>query len=545
MTDLHFNLSKDQSSIIKVIGVGGGGSNAVNHMYKQGIVGVNFIVCNTDAQALEYSPVPNKIQLGPELTSGLGAGSNPEIGKTSCEESEEELRDILSKNTKMLFITAGMGGGTGTGAAPVVARIAKELGILTVGIVTTPFSYEGSRKINQAEEGIKAMKEHVDTILVISNDKLREMYASLKRSEAFAIANNILATAAKSISEIITIPGEMNVDFADVNHVMKKSGVAIMGIGLAEGEDRALRAVQAALNSPLLNDNDIKGAKNILINISSGSEEMSIDEMDTITDYIRESAASDVDIILGAVDDMNLGEKICVTIIATGFTSGNNAYIDKSSRVYTLNNDAKEVAPAQMTLEIPVPDPIIDEPTADNFILISNNEVVTNTPEVVINEVKNESMDIVWDLPVSTSESFIETSKKSILDFELKKADEVVNEPVANNTNNYTISSVSESNQNPPVSNQPQETINFEANEQIRNERKNRLKDMSMKFQNTNSLQELENEPAYLRRNKQFEEVTPSNESNVSKYTVSSNFINGENRPEIKRNNPFLHDTVD
>lgn len=535
MTELHFNLPKDQSSIIKVIGVGGGGSNAVNHMYKQGIVGVNFIVCNTDAQALEYSPVPNKIQLGPELTSGLGAGSNPEVGKISCEESEEELRDILCKNTKMLFITAGMGGGTGTGAAPVVARIAKEMGILTVGIVTTPFSYEGSRKINQAEEGIKAMKDHVDTILVISNDKLREMYASLKRSEAFAIANNILATAAKSISEIITIPGEMNVDFADVSHVMKNSGVAIMGIGLAEGEDRALRAVQAALNSPLLNDNDIKGAKKILINISSGSEEMSIDEMDTITDYIRESAASDVDVILGAVDDMNLGEKICVTIIATGFTTGNNAYIDKSNKVYTLSNEVKEVAPTQMTLEIDAPVASVTEPTQDQYVLVSNDVVVNN-------EVKNETLELVWDVPVVNETPIIETPKDSLLNFELKKPEEEVMKTVEPVSVPTPVSSVVNETPASPIQAEP---INFEASEQIRNERKNRLKDMSMKFQNTNSLQELENEPAYLRRNKQLEEVTPSNESSVSKYTVSSININGENRPEIKRNNPFLHDTVD
>jgi cell division protein FtsZ len=538
MTELHFNLPKDQSSIIKVIGVGGGGSNAVNHMYKQGIVGVNFIVCNTDAQALEYSPVPNKIQLGPERTSGLGAGSNPEVGKLSCEESEEELKDILSKNTKMLFITAGMGGGTGTGAAPVVARIAREMGILTVGIVTTPFSYEGSRKINQAEEGIVAMKEYVDTILVISNDKLREMYASLKRSEAFAIANNILATAAKSISEIITVPGEMNVDFADVSHVMKNSGVAIMGIGLAEGEDRALRAVQSALNSPLLNDNDIKGAKKILINISSGTEEMSIDEMDTITDYIRESASSDVDVILGTVDDMNLGEKICVTLIATGFTTGNSAYIDKSNKVFTLSQESKYLAPAQLALEIPVPTLNEVVPTQDQYVLISNNEVVIaqENNEVVNEAPKNEVIDFMWDVPVENNESVMEVKKDDMLNFELKKPEETIE----------SVAPVAPSNEITVIASSTSEPINFDANEQIRNERKNRLKDMSLKFNNSSSLQELENEPAYLRRNKQLEEVTPSNESSVSKYTVSNNVsFNGENRPEIKRNNPFLHDTVD
>lgn len=533
MTELQFNLPKDQSSIIKVIGVGGGGSNAVNHMYKQGIVGVNFVVCNTDAQALEYSPVPNKIQLGPEKTSGLGAGSNPEIGRISCEESEEHIRDILGKNTKMVFITAGMGGGTGTGAAPVVARIAKEMGILTVGIVTTPFSYEGSRKINQAEDGIVQMKEHVDTILVISNDKLREMYASLKRSEAFAIANNILATAAKSISEIITVPGEMNVDFADVSHVMKNSGVAIMGIGSAEGEDRALRAVQSALNSPLLNDNDIKGAKKILLNISSGAEEMSIDEMDTITEYVRESASSDVDVILGTVDDVNLGNKISVTIIATGFNEGNSAYSDSKNNVFTLQQEIKENHAVQMQLNIPVQN-VEQTPSLanDEIVLIKGGVEVEVSPIV--------DQDLVWDIPaVKNNMDIPETNTDDMLQFELKRPEVQAESTMIPSEINQMTPSVSS------TESKNEESTTFDANEQIRNERKNRLKDMSMKFNNSNTLQELENEPAYIRRNKQLEDVTPSNESQVSKYTLNNVQINGGNRPEIKRNNPFLHDTVD
>jgi cell division protein FtsZ len=543
MTDLHFNLPKEQSSIIKVIGVGGGGSNAVNHMFKQGIVGVNFIVCNTDSQALDTSPVPNKIQLGPETTSGLGAGSNPEVGKVSCEESEEEIREILSKNTKMVFITAGMGGGTGTGAAPVVAKIAKEMGILTVGIVTTPFSYEGTRKIAQAEEGIRRMKEHVDTVLVISNDKLREMYASLKRSEAFAIANNILATAAKSISEIITVPGEINVDFADVAHVMGNSGVAIMGVGIAEGEDRALRAVQSALNSPLLNDNDITGAKKILINISSGSEEMSIDEIETIMEYVREAANTDSDVIFGTVDDVALGDQISVTIIATGFESvGLSAKETVQARKVLTLGESKPVEP-QQTLAFELP-------SVSKEIVVDETLMFDTLPQNSINN----SVDAEWEMP--KIELFEETNPTDdLLGFELKNPSEPTpkefvapefraQEDEHQEMEKFSIEPNSQVN-NVEGSVWGTNEIDYNESELIRNERKNRLRDMSLKFQNPGALQELENQPAYLRRNKALEEVPHSSESNVSKYTVNSMNINGESRPEIKKNNPFLHDTVD
>ncbi|MEP6748048.1 MAG: cell division protein FtsZ, partial [Bacteroidota bacterium] len=281
---IHFDLPKEKSSIIKVIGVGGGGSNAVNHMYSQNIDGVNFIICNTDAQAIAQSNVPNKIQLGPHLTQGLGAGANPEIGKQACEESLEEIKRILEVNTKMAFITVGMGGGTGTGGGPIISKICKDLNILTVGIVTTPFSYEGKKRQLQAEEGIQAMKQYVDTLLVISNDKLRHQFGNLKMKEAFAKADNVLATAAKCITDVINSTGQINVDFADVCTVMKNGGVAILGNAVAEGEDRAQRAIEEALNSPLLNDNDISGAKWILININSseGDHEFTMDEVEII-----------------------------------------------------------------------------------------------------------------------------------------------------------------------------------------------------------------------------------------------------------------------
>ena len=318
---IHFDLPKDQSSIIKVIGVGGGGSNAVNHMFAQNIEGVNFIICNTDAQAIALSNVPNKIQLGPHLTQGLGAGANPAIGRQATEESLEEIKRILEVNTKMAFITAGMGGGTGTGGAPIIAKICKDLKILTVGIVTTPFAYEGKKRIAQAEEGIMLLKNHVDTLLVISNDKLRHQFGNLKMKEAFNKADDILATAAKCITDVINSTGQINVDFADVCTVMSNGGVAILGSATAEGENRAFAAIENALTSPLLNDNDIRGAKWILININSaeGEHEFTMDEVEIIQNYILEQAGEDTDVILGLGYDSTLGAQIGITLIATGF----------------------------------------------------------------------------------------------------------------------------------------------------------------------------------------------------------------------------------
>src|SRR3954469_11537932 len=318
---IHFDLPKQKSSIIKVLGVGGGGSNAVNFMYAQNIEGVDFVICNTDAKALEQSRVPNKIQLGPHLTQGLGAGANPEVGKQATEESLEEIKRILEVNTRMAFICAGMGGGTGTGGAPIIARICRELGILTVGIVTTPFPFEGPRRIAQAENGIKQLEPFVDTLLVISNDKLRMQYGNLKMREAFGKADNILATAAKCITDIINSRGHIIVDFADVCTVMKNGGVAILGSSAVGGENRAQRAIEQALNSPLLNDNDIRGAKWILININSaeGENECTMDELEIINNYLRSQAGEFSDVIVGMGYDNSLEDKIGITLIATGF----------------------------------------------------------------------------------------------------------------------------------------------------------------------------------------------------------------------------------
>ncbi len=397
---IHFDLPKEQSSIIKVIGVGGGGSNAVNHMYSQDIEGVNFIICNTDAQAIALSKVPNKIQLGPHLTQGLGAGANPAIGRQATEESLEEIKRILEVNTKMAFITAGMGGGTGTGGAPILAKICKDLGILTVGIVTTPFAYEGKKRIAQAEEGIMLLKSHVDTLLVISNDKLRHQFGNLKMKEAFAKADNVLATAAKCITDVINSTGQINVDFADVCTVMSNGGVAILGSASAEGENRAQLAIENALTSPLLNDNDIRGAKWILININSaeGEHEFTMDEVEIIQSYLLSQAGDDTDVILGLGYDNTLGKEIGITLIATGFEHKDPFAREKKPTV-SEEKDQKIVLELEMPRKpemakpftVPVEEKIVREETvaetkmdekAEEKIMLSLEE----TPTVVVPE---------------------------------------------------------------------------------------------------------------------------------------------------------------
>ncbi len=389
---IHFDLPKQKSSIIKVIGVGGGGSNAVNFMFNQDVEGVDFIVCNTDAKAIEQSKVPNKIQLGPYLTQGLGAGANPEVGKKATEESLEEIKKILEVNTKMAFITVGMGGGTGTGGAPIIAQICKDLGILTVGIVTTPFGFEGPRRLAQAEEGIKQLKPHVDTLLVISNDKLRMQYGNLKMKEAFGKADNVLATAAKCITDIINSRGHIIVDFADVCTVMKNGGVAILGKAEVEGEDRAQRAIEEALASPLLNDNDIKGAKWILININSaeGDDECTMDELEVINSYLRMQAGEDTDVIVGMGYDASLDKKIGITLVATGFDAKNpfaKPVVAKKVEpqpekiVMMLGMDMDE---KKQTQPIPLPQAIIPFVEVDPFAPRMQDEDIEETEETPI-----------------------------------------------------------------------------------------------------------------------------------------------------------------
>ena len=316
-----FDMPLNEGAIIKVIGVGGGGSNAVNHMSRKGIKDVDFVVCNTDSQALANSPVMNRVQLGSSLTEGRGAGNKPEVGRRAAQENIEDVKRAIGDQAKMVFITAGMGGGTGTGAGPVIAAACHEMGLLTVGIVTIPFRNEGRRRIQQAVEGIQELEGHVDSLLVINNEKIREMYGDFKISEAFSKADDVLATAAKGIAEIITVHGYINVDFADVETVMRQSGVAIMGSAQSTGEDRAIKAIEEALNSPLLNNNNIKGARNILLNVTSGNQEITMDEIGQITDYVQGRAGYDADLIWGNGIDESLGENISVTVVATGFST--------------------------------------------------------------------------------------------------------------------------------------------------------------------------------------------------------------------------------
>src|SRR5690554_7427220 len=319
--NITFDLPKNQSNVIKVIGVGGGGSNAINYMFKQGIKGVDFVICNTDSQALENSPVPIKIQLGVSLTEGLGAGANPEVGEQAALESVEDIKAMLSTNTKMIFITAGMGGGTGTGAAPIIAKMAKELDILTVGIVTVPFQFEGKTRLEQAQQGVENLRKNVDSLIVINNNKLREVYGNLGFKSGFSKADEVLATAARGIAEVITHHYTQNIDLRDARTVLSNSGSAIMGSAEASGDNRAKEAIVSALDSPLLNDNKITGAKNVLLLIVSGDNEITIDEIGEINDHIQMEAGHNANIIMGVGEDSTLGDAVSVTIIATGFNA--------------------------------------------------------------------------------------------------------------------------------------------------------------------------------------------------------------------------------
>jgi cell division protein FtsZ len=550
----QFDLPKDQSSIIKVFGVGGGGSNAVNHMYDQGIVGVNFVVLNTDAQAIDMSRVPNKIQLGPALTQGLGAGARPEIGEKSAEESVDVIKELLNKNTKMVFITAGMGGGTGTGAAPVVARIAREMGVLTVGIVTTPFWFEGKSRYNHAMDGIEKLRENVDTLLIINNDKIREMYGNLKRSEAFGHANNILTTAAKAISEIITVPGEINVDFADVQTVMKNGGSAIMGCATAEGDDRALRAAQGALNSPLLNDNEIRGAKKVLVNITTGVQQVTMDEIGVIMEYVQEAAGS-TDIILGACDDPSLGDKLSVTLIATGFEVGKKvpAFVEqKVVKVYELNDKpvVNEVVVNPTPVVAETKNEVVENTTATT--IVEETPLISEQPVLTLN--LEEETYSLFDIAPPTEET---VTSENTFEFEVTAEEQVlpqveltVEETVVEQQEETTVQPVLETRTDEYVvyTKKSYETdsvsqINSDEMSRQLEDRKKILAGLSYRFGNKQNLGELENEPAYKRKGLDLNgEQSFSTMNDNSRYSISDD---GTNRPEIKKNNSFLHDNVD
>jgi len=440
---MEFDIPRETSSIIKVIGVGGGGSNAVNHMYNQGIVGVDFIVCNTDRQALDISPVPHKVQLGPALTEGRGAGMLPEVGMQAAIENIEEIRELLSKNTKMVFVTAGMGGGTGTGAAPVIAQVAKDLGILTVGIVTVPFNFEGRKRRQQAEEGLEKMRQNVDTLLIINNERLREFGKNMSLTDAFSHADNILTVAAKGIAEVISVTGVINVDFNDVNTVLRNSGQAIMGSAIAEGDDRAIVAVKNALTSPLLNDNDINGARYVLLNITYGSKEVMMDEITEITDYIQDAAGATADVIWGHGFDASLGEKLSITLIATGFSSTPITGFEKAPerKIVSLEEENRKeiiaplVSPFEQAKEV---QPTVQEQlTQEPFLKTEStteNVIPTGTFTPVVEEKKS------FDLFETANEVSNEPLNESINSF-----NQISNELQGNFENNESASSSEES----------------------------------------------------------------------------------------------------
>ncbi|MTI20148.1 cell division protein FtsZ [Fulvivirga sp. RKSG066] len=514
-----FEIPKHHKSIIKVIGVGGGGSNAVNHMFNQGIKDVEFVVCNTDSQALKSSVVPNKLQIGTNLTEGLGAGANPEVGKNAALESKEDIRDLLGTDTKMVFITAGMGGGTGTGAAPVIAKIAKEMDILTVGIVTAPFGFEGKKKSKQAELGISALKESCDTVLVILNDKLREIHGNLSIGNAFAQADNILTTASKGIAEIITVAGYVNVDFQDVRTVMLDAGAAVMGSATTKGENRAQRAAEEALASPLLDNKDILGAQKILLSIISGEQaELQMDELTEITEYIQDQAGDEAEVIFGHGVDPDLDDSIRVTVIATGFDEYQQARkrenIEKeeeSKRVYDLDSNK------QITMF-----------ESDNSVNSSRDEITSRN----VGSSNSEPLE-------ERGYSFTTRVNQS----------EPTNEPQNNqNTNNHDDDLFGLDDEFEIEGSDSDQVINADGMMDVRDtqdrlrkqaeERVQRLKGINKGHMSTDEFKERLDVPAYLRKDVRLQNVPHSSEPHVSKYN-----LNDDN--QILGNNKFLHDNVD
>lgn len=639
---MQFEIPTERPSIIKVIGVGGGGSNAVNHMFKLGIKGVDFIVCNTDNQALEKSPVPIKVQLGPGLTQGLGAGAMPEVGRKAALENTEEIKEILRHNTKMVFITAGMGGGTGTGAAPIIASIAREMGILTVGIVTIPFGFEGKKRKAQADAGVEEMRKNVDTLLVICNDKLREIHGDLKLREAFGHADDILAIAAKSIAEIITTTLHINVDFADIQTVMKESGVAIMGSSHAEGANRAVMAVEKALHSPLLNDNSIEGARYILLNITSGNEEITMDEMTEITDYIQERAGHTAEVIMGVGTDEALQGGINVTVIATGFKTRDQldtvitpqdhvTKYDISGRVIASENQTESIpvddfskvenvvsrfveehseSAFQITNEEPSLEPSVFELNQnDDSVLAFETEMTlkvideieveeeTNIEDItedviedIVESVQSEEsieyslqeisietqvseissseytfeFDVDEETPVSASDVSIQdvevselisessvdesASEEDLFQFEQKALIvELKNDQIEDGTPFVYIKShdlISEVETPVSETNTPsvERSTSDDDAKRAANERMTRIREFNLNYNTPNGLNDLEKVPAYKRRGVQFENSGSPSDVEISKLSLTGE---NEGRPEIRPNNPFLHDRVD
>jgi cell division protein FtsZ len=488
---MNFDLPVERSSIIKVLGIGGGGNNAVNHMFEKGITDVNFVICNTDHQALLKSQVPIKVQIGESLTEGRGAGSKPEIGRQAAVENLKDVMDALSGNTKMVFITTGMGGGTGTGATPVIAKACKDAGLLTIAVVTIPFKSEGKVRIRQAIDGVTELKDYVDSLLVINNEKLREIYGNQSVSTAFAKADDILTTAVKGIAEIITVTGYINVDFADVETVMKNSGVSIMGMGKAAGENRAIRAIEDALSSPLLNSNDITGAKSILINISSGigEHEITMDELGEITDYMYDSASDDSLIIRGLSKDENLNDEISVTVIATGFESN------------SIFQPYKPKKPSRVELF-----------TGNNAIPA---KIIPETGDDVFSVHEKGKRSIITDF---------EEESQGVIDFshESREMEEI--------RSRRTV-------ENEEPGEKPETTLRKVKHMQNLLKREG-LSNKTMK----ENIDTFEDVPAYVRRNLSLGTPDSGSESKLSKFTLTSD---NNDEPVLRENNAYLNDNVD
>ena len=551
--DMFKPLCEKPSNYIKVIGVGGGGGNAVNHMLEEGIQGVDFVLCNTDYQALTRSMVPTKIHLGKRE---LGAGNDPNVGREAALSSEDEISKVLDDQTKMLFVTAGMGGGTGTGAAPVVARIAKEKNILTVGIVTLPFECEGRRRKQQAQAGIEELKKNVDTLIIISSDKLRDEYGNMKLTEAFKKADDVLTTAAKGIAEIITVTGYVNVDFEDVKTVMKDSGRAIMGTGKANGENRAQEAIKLAINSPLLNDSNIEGAKNVLLYITSGTDEVSLDEVVEMTEYTQSICGNCSDVIWGNGIDESLGDAISVTLIATGFESNQRQEVRRQKtevrrqEAEVRNQETETPSEHRIVHSLNEMDKVTEtapEPMKETKPIVEEKpvqEVQPETPHVVVHSLdeiedpfpfnipapKNETTPV--SEPVNNTPVPEPTPTVKVFDnpFSMSRDDDEGYE-FSSQHNNSLAAQETQVETSTIVLEEPKAKP-YDPKEELK---RNRLRALSLNFKTQKGLEELERQPAYMRRDSNYEEIIPEEE--VSRYSSTSKGISTENS--------FLHDNVD
>ena len=542
---MEFDIPKENSSDIKVIGVGGGGSNAVNHMFNQGIQGVDFIICNTDRQALDISPVPFKIQLGTELTEGRGAGMMPEVGENAALENLEDIRELLSQNTKMLFVTAGMGGGTGTGAGPVIAQIARDLGILTVGIVTVPFNFEGKKRRLQAEAGLERMRQNVDSLLIISNERLRDFGKNMGLTAAFAHADNILTVAAKGIAELISRTGLINTDFNDVNTVLRNSGHAIMGSAQADGEDRAMEAVTTALASPLLNDNDINGANYILLNISyCSSNEITMDEMGEITDYVQEEAGATADVIFGVGCDDSLGNKISVTIIATGFATAEDLIVPLGKPAERINIDLEDSSAKEIKqpLSGPVSSIVADEGPAEDepFVMTVTPSVDENAVSLEADSISDEALQeekVVLDL--SDDDKVDAASQNDANPIAWEVSETIINENQAEQPSQDLFSSddvVKHQLDDEEIINKP----SAEDLQKMSHDRVSKIQKHTSKLKNAEGISDYEQEPAYKRRSLFLDNSKPS-EQKSSRFGLSEDDNGGSDLSD----NSFLHDNVD